>query len=146
MLRAAKAGADLCVEVTHLDGLVLARSAFHHSANYRSAVIYGQGRWLTGEEKIVALHAIVDKIVPGRSSHLRPMTAREVAASAVVAVPLDQASAKVRSGPPVDDEADVRLPIWAGVVPIRQLRGDPIGDPANPEGLAVPDHVRNLTW
>lgn len=145
-MRAARSGADLCVEVTLLDGLVLARSAFHHSANYRSVIVYGRGRWLDADEKAEALDAIVDRIVPGRRQYLRPTTPREIAATAVVAVPLEEASAKIRTGPPGDDEADYELDIWAGVVPIRQVKGEPVPDPRNSPGLEPPDHVEAVTW
>lgn len=145
-LRAAKAGESLCVTVTHVDGLVLARSAFHHSANYRSVVVYGRGRWLTGKEKNAALDTVVDRIAPGRRPHLRPMTRNEIAGTAVVAVPLDQASAKIRTGPPGDDAADYDLPIWAGVVPIDVRFGAPVPDPRNLPELEVPEHVTAMSW
>lgn len=145
-LRAAKSGASLCITVTQLDGLVLARSAFHHSANYRSAVVYGEGRWLSGEEHSDALDTVIDRIAPGRRPYLRPPTRNEVAGTAVVAIPLDEASAKVRSGPPGDDEADYLLPIWAGVIPIEVGLGEPVPDPRNLPGVELPPHVAAMSW
>lgn len=146
VLRAARSGQELCVEVTLLDGLVLARSAFHHSANYRSVVIYGHGRMLDADERSAALDAFVDRLVPGRRPHLRPTTAKEVASTAVVAVPLDEASAKVRTGPPIDDEEDYELDIWAGVLPLTRELGEPVADPRNRPGAQLPEHLRTFTW
>lgn len=145
-LRAAKAGADLCVTVTVLDGLVLARSAFNHSANYRSVVIYGNGRWLGGEEKAAALDRITERLVPGRVGHLRQMTRNEIAGTAVIAVSLEHATVKVRSGPPQDEDDDYELDIWAGVIPVETTLGSPVADPANPPGLDVPEHVKAMKW
>lgn len=144
LIRAGKAGAEICLTVTLIDGLVLARSAFHHSANYRSAVVYGRGRWVEGEEKVDVFEALVEKIVPGRLPHLRPLTRKEMAATGVVALGLDQATAKIRTGPPSDEEADYDLAIWAGVVPIETVFGAPVPDPRNHAGLSVPEHVVGL--
>ena len=146
LLRAAKAGTDLCLTVTQMDGLVLARSAFNHSANYRSVLVYGRGRWLKGDEKVAAMEALVEKITPGRLPHLRPLTRNEIAGTAVVAIALTDASAKVRSGPPVDEDADYVLPIWAGVIPIETRFGTPTPDPRNLAGVDLPDHVAALSW
>ncbi|MGH8911073.1 MAG: pyridoxamine 5'-phosphate oxidase family protein [Acidimicrobiia bacterium] len=146
LLRAAKAGTDLCLTVTHIDGLVLARSAFNHSANYRSVLVYGRGRWLEGDEKLAAMEALVEKIAPGRLPHLRPLTRNEIAGTAVVAIALTDASAKVRRGQPVDEDADYALPIWAGVVPIETRLGAPTSDPRNLAGVGLPDHVAALSW
>lgn len=146
LLRAGKGGADLCLTATLLDGLVLARSAFHHSANYRSVIAYGRGRWVEGDEKSAAMDAIVEKVSPGRLPHLRPMTRNELAGTGIVAIALDRATAKVRTGGPIDDEADHDLGIWAGVVPIEASFGEPIPDRRNPEGLAVPEHVVAMAW
>jgi nitroimidazol reductase NimA-like FMN-containing flavoprotein (pyridoxamine 5'-phosphate oxidase superfamily) len=121
-LHAALEGA--CVTVTHLDGLVLARSAMNHSMNYRSAVIMGTARLVSdAEEKEAALTAIVEHLVPGRSAEVRGLTQAEAARTMVVALDLADCAAKVRSGPPVDDEADLTLPVWAGVVPLRTVAG-----------------------
>lgn len=133
---------DVCVTCTHLDGLVLARSAFHHSMNYRSVVIIGRGRLVSDDvEKQRALDLIVDHVVPGRSSSLRASTRKELAATAVIAVPLHEASVKTRVGDPVDDEADVAAGVWAGVLPLR-LRAESVRSAANGADVAVPGHVR----
>jgi nitroimidazol reductase NimA-like FMN-containing flavoprotein (pyridoxamine 5'-phosphate oxidase superfamily) len=138
-------GMDVCVTVTLLDGLVLARSAFHHSMNYRSVMAIGRTRPITGpEEKEAALRALVDHIVPGRSDAVRGADRRELAATAVLALPLDEVSAKVRTGPPIDDEADHDLPVWAGVLPLRQVPEAPVPDDRLDPSLAVPTHV--ATW
>lgn len=133
---------DVCVTVTHVDGLVLARSAFHHSMNYRSAVILGRGRVVRDpDERSRALDAIVDHAVPGRSGTLRASTRKELAATAVVAVSMAEASVKVRSGPPVDDEADLDGATWAGVLPLRVVATSPEPD-EDTAHLEVPDDVR----
>lgn len=132
---------DVCVTCTHLDGLVLARSAFHHSMNYRSAVIIGRGRLVSDEaEKQRALNLIVDHVVPGRSSTLRASTRKELSATAVIAVPLHESSVKTRAGDPVDDDADVAAGTWAGVLPLR-LRAEPTRSAANAVDVAVPAQV-----
>lgn len=130
MLRALQGeGVRCCLTVTHLDGLVLARSAFHHSMNYRSVMALGTARAvLDRDEKETALRAFVERIAPGRWAGLRPVTAQELKATTVVWMELDEASAKVRTGPPVDDEPDYALPIWAGVVPVEQRLGSPLPD------------------
>lgn len=125
-------GAEVCVTATLLDGLVLARSAFHHSVNYRSAVIFGRAREVTDiDEKRMALAALIEHLVPGRGADVRPPTDGEIKATRVAALPITEASAKVRTGGPVDDAADLALPVWAGVVPLRLTAGTP--EPA--EGL-----------
>lgn len=135
-------GMDVCVTVTLVDGLVLARSAFHHSMNYRSVMAIGRTRpVLDPEEKEAALRALVEHIVPGRSAEVRGGDPRELAATAVLAVPLDEVSAKVRTGPPIDDEPDYALPIWAGVLPLRQVADAPVPDPRLGPTAAPPSHV-----
>ncbi len=115
MLKTIRDGASLCITVTHLDGLVLARSAFHHSMNYRSAMLFGTGRLVDDEtEKWDALHAITEAVMPGRWDDARQPNPKEMAATLVVAMPIEYASAKVRTGPPGDDEEDYALPVWAG--------------------------------
>lgn len=136
------ATADVCVTVTHLDGIVLARSAFHHSVNYRSAVIYGTPRPVTDdEEKLAGLHAITERLAPGQWDVVRPPDRKELAATAVVALSLEEASVKMRTGGPIDDEADHALDIWAGVLPVQQVFGTPVPDARLRPGIAVPDHV-----
>jgi uncharacterized protein len=138
-------GMDVCVTVTLVDGLVLARSAFHHSMNYRSVMAVGRTRpVLDPEEQEAALRALVEHIVPGRSAEVRGGDRRELAATAVLAVPLNEVSAKVRTGPPIDDEPDYALPIWAGVLPLRQVVDAPVPDPRLDPALAPPSHV--VSW
>ncbi len=127
---------EVCVTVTHLDGLVLARSVFSHSMNYRSAVVYGRPRRLTGpDEKLAGLRAIVEHLAPGRWDIARRPNRRELAATTVLAIPLDEASVKTRQGPPGDEEDDYALDVWAGVLPIREVAGDPIPDPRLHPGI-----------
>ena len=135
-------GMDVCVTVTLLDGLVLARSAFHHSMNYRSVMAVGRTRRVTDPgEKEAALRALVEQIVPGRSDDVRGGDRRELAATAVLALPLREVSAKVRTGPPKDDEPDYELPIWAGVLPLALTPGDPAPDPVLDPSIPTPGHV-----
>ncbi len=129
MLRTAGDGVDVCVTVTLVDGFVLARSVFHHSMNYRSVVVLGRARLVTElEEKRAALRSFTNHIVAGRWEEARQPTDQELKATSVLALPLDEVSAKVRTGPPIDDEEDYELPIWAGVVPVRQRLGEPVAD------------------
>lgn len=129
----------LCISVALLDGLVLAKSVFHHSVNYRSVVIFGRGRLIEDTaEKLDALARFTERVAPGRWNAARPPNAQELNATAVVAVALESASAKVRAGGPKDDEADLDLPIWAGVWPIREVYGDPIPASDNDAALAPP--------
>jgi nitroimidazol reductase NimA-like FMN-containing flavoprotein (pyridoxamine 5'-phosphate oxidase superfamily) len=140
--RSLSAGTEICVTVTHLDGIVLARSAFHHSMNYRSAVIYGLPRTVTdAEEKLTGLRAITERLAPGQWEVVRRPSAKELAATTVLALPLTEASVKVRQGPPVDDEQDHALDLWAGVLPVRQVFGELVPDPLLRPGLPVPEHV-----
>jgi nitroimidazol reductase NimA-like FMN-containing flavoprotein (pyridoxamine 5'-phosphate oxidase superfamily) len=135
-------GMDVCVTVTLLDGLVLARSAFHHSMNYRSVMALGRTRAVTGpEEKEAALRALVEHIVPGRSAEVRGGNRRELAATAVLALPLSEVSAKVRTGPPKDDDEDYTLPFWAGVLPLSLVPGPPDPDPRLDPSVPAPPHV-----
>jgi uncharacterized protein len=133
---------DVCVTVTLVDGLVLARSAFHHSMNYRSVMAIGRTRAVTDpDEKEAALRALVEHIVPGRSDEVRGADRRELAATVVLALPLNEVSAKVRTGPPKDDEPDYDLPIWAGVLPMALTPGDPAPDPVLDPSIPTPAHV-----
>lgn len=142
MLRALMAGETACVTITHTDGIVLARSAFHHSVNYRSVVIFGRAESVTDpREKLAALEAFQEQIVPGRWSKVRAPNAEELARTAVVALPLSEASAKVRAGGPNDDEDDYALPVWAGVVPFGPRAGTPVDDGRLQPGVQLPDHV-----
>ncbi len=141
----AAAGQQVCVTVTLLDGLVCARAVFHHSMNYRSAVIFGTARLVTEPaEKLAALRAVTDHLVPGRWEHAREPTRKELAATAVLAVPLSEASVKARSGGPKDDPEDYDSGIWAGVLPAALAFGPAQGDPALPPDVAVPAHIASL--
>jgi nitroimidazol reductase NimA-like FMN-containing flavoprotein (pyridoxamine 5'-phosphate oxidase superfamily) len=144
MLRAVD-GAQLCVTATLLDGFVLARSAFHHSMNYRSVVVFGRAREVTdAAEKERALNAVVEHVARGRTRELRPMTRKEIAATRVMALPLDEASAKVRTGPPIDDDEDVASGVWAGVLPVSLTARAPEPDEHTPSGAATPAAVEAL--
>ncbi len=141
MVRTLKGGLDVSLAVTHVDGLVLARSAFHHSINYRSVVLFGRAREVTDPtEKATALDAIVDHIVPGRRAYLRASTAKELNGTSVLAMGLDEASTKTRVGPPVDDAEDMMAEVWAGVLPLALVPGPPEPDVDNIGEL--PEHVR----
>lgn len=143
MLRALDKGVDLCFTVTLVDGFVLARSAFHHSMNYRSVMVLGKARLVTDRaEKLEALRAVTNHIVPGRWEEVRQPTDQELKATSVLALDLDEVSAKIRTGPPVDDEEDYALPIWGGVVPLRSTPGDPIPDGRLLPGLDSFDPMR----
>jgi uncharacterized protein len=132
-------GAEVCVTATLVDGLVLARAVMHHSANYRSAMLFGAGEWIEDEEeKLTALEALVEKLVPGRWGDARLPTAKELRATALLRIPLEQASAKIRSGPPIDDEEDMQLPVWAGVIGLRTVAGEPEPDPLLAAGIEYP--------
>lgn len=138
-------GNPVCIGVTHTDGIVLARSMFNHSINYRSVTIFGVGRLVTDpDEKAAALYRFSEKITPGRWDDVRPMTEQEMKATAVVAVPIDQAVAKVRAGEPKDEPEDIGFPAWAGVVPITESLGDPIAESNVPAGMPVPAYIGAL--
>jgi nitroimidazol reductase NimA-like FMN-containing flavoprotein (pyridoxamine 5'-phosphate oxidase superfamily) len=138
-------GMPVCVTVTLLDGIVLARSAFHHSFQYRSVVVLGRTRLVTdSEEKDEALSALVEHFVPGRSTDVRPGDRRELAATAVLALPLEEVSAKVRTGDPKDEEEDYDLPYWAGILPLSLQPGPPVSDSRLKPGIPVPPYV--TTW
>ena len=125
-------GGEVCVTVTHLDGLVLARSAFHHSVNYRSVMIFGRASAIVDPaEKDAALEAFFERIHPGRWAEVRPPSAKELAATLVIRIPIEEVSAKVRAGGPIDDAEDMSWPVWAGVVPTTLVKGEPIRDPAS---------------
>ncbi|MFD1660252.1 pyridoxamine 5'-phosphate oxidase family protein [Streptomyces caeni] len=138
-------GLAVCVTVTHVDGLVLARSFFHHSVNYRSVMVHGLARQVTGpEEKRTALDALVDHVVPGRSRDARPASAKEMAATAVIRLDLDEVSAKVRTGGVNEEPEDLSLPHWAGVVPVHTVYGTPLAEPDLAPGVALPDYLAAL--
>jgi uncharacterized protein len=142
MLGALAQGVAACVTVTLIDGLVLARSAFHHSVNYRSVVLLGAANAVTDpDEKLAALQAFTDQIVPGRWPEVRPPTPKELKATSVLCLPLDEASAKLRTGPPVDDEEDYALDVWAGVIPLRLQALEADADPRLTPGVRAPTYV-----
>jgi hypothetical protein len=138
-MRALAGGVSACLTVSLIDGLVLARSAMHHSANYRSVMLLGRARAVEDPvEKLAAAEAIVEHIAPGRWSEVRAPSESELRATAIIALPIDEASAKARSGPPLDDEEDLGLDAWAGVIPLSLRAGVPQPDPALATGIAVP--------
>ncbi|MBY6137672.1 pyridoxamine 5'-phosphate oxidase family protein [Nocardioides marinus] len=138
-------GAEVCLTVTCMDGYVLARSAFHHSVNFRSAMLFGTAERVTdADAKAASLQAMVEHIFPGRWETLRPMTEQEVKATALMRMPITEGAAKIRTGPPKDDEEDYALPIWAGVVPMAMELQAPVPDPANLEAVAMPDHLSRI--
>ena len=137
---------EICITITILDGLVLARSGFHHSMNYRSGVIVGSPRVVTdNDERVKALNLIVDQVVPGRSQHLRDHTRKEMAATVVLALPLYEASVKARTGGPGDDAADIGVEtIWAGVVPVSSQFSQPIPSDDLDSGIEIPEHISTM--
>ncbi len=142
LIRHVQDGNEVCLAVTHVDGIVLARSVFHHSINYRSAILFGRGYLVEGDEAtMAALELFTERLIPGRWSDARSPSRKELKATSVVAVPIELASAKVRKGPPGDDEADYTLPHWAGVLPIRQKVGKPQPDERLPKDTGVPDYI-----
>lgn len=146
MLRAADR-AQVCLTVSILDGFVMARSGMHHSANYRSVMLFGAARKIAHpEEKAARLKTFVDGLFPGRWDILRPPTAQEMKATTLLTMPIDEASSKIRTGQPVDDDEDYALPIWAGVIPVRLQALAPEPDPRNLEGLEPPDHVAGFRF
>lgn len=144
MLRNLAAGADVCVTVTHVDGLVLARSAFHHSINYRSVVVLGRAELVTdADEKYAALEAFTEHIIPGRWPEIRWPNELEMKATSVLRLPIEEASAKIRTGDPKDDEEDYEMNVWAGVVPLETFASEPVADTKLAEGIEIPEHVRH---
>jgi hypothetical protein len=142
MLRTLEQGADVCVTVTLVDGLVLARSAFHHSINYRSVLILGLAEVVEDPvEKMQALEAFTEHVVPGRWRDVRQPTEGELNSTLVLSLLLVEVSAKVRSGPPLDDEGDYLLPVWAGEIPLRIVAGPPVTDPRSLSGLETPRYA-----
>jgi nitroimidazol reductase NimA-like FMN-containing flavoprotein (pyridoxamine 5'-phosphate oxidase superfamily) len=142
MLRELGDGIDVCATATLVDGLVLARAVYNHSLNYRSAVVLGRARSVEdGEEKLAALTAIVEHVVAGRSRDARAPNVKELAGTKVLALPLAEASAKVRSGPPNDFDADLDLPVWAGVIPLSTIPGAPLTEERVPRGVTVPTYA-----
>jgi nitroimidazol reductase NimA-like FMN-containing flavoprotein (pyridoxamine 5'-phosphate oxidase superfamily) len=148
MLRSLAGGIPVCVTVTLIDGLVLARSAFHHSINYRSVVILGVAEPVEDrQEKMAALKAFTEHVIPGRWDEVREPDEQDLKGTSVLRLPLVEVSAKIRTGPPKDDEEDYAIPVWAGELPLRIVAGTPVPDPRLAVGIALPDHVaRYSRW
>ncbi len=143
MLRTLSEGVPVSVTVTHVDGIVLARSAFHHSVNYRSVVLLGTARLVEDPaEKMEALRVFTEHVMKGRWDQVRQPTEQEMKATAVLALPIEEVSAKVRTGGPLDDEADYALPVWAGVLPLETVAKDPIADPQRKNDPPVPEYMK----
>ena len=144
MLRTLSEGIDVCVTVTLVDGLVLARSAFHHSINYRSVVVFGRASLVeNADDKNAALLAFSEHVIPGRWNDVREPTPEELRMTSVLGLELTEASAKVRTGPPLDDEEDYSLPVWAGVIPLQLTSGEPLSDPRLPDNIPLPSYVKH---
>ena len=142
MLKTLEQGVAVCATVTLVDGLVLARSAFHHSMNYRSAVIFGTAHVVTNaEDKLRALHALSDHLIKGRWPEVRGPSPEELKGTVVLSLPINEASAKVRTGPPADDDEDYALPVWAGVLPLKLTAGEPVADPRLAPATPLPSHI-----
>jgi hypothetical protein len=146
MLRNVSAGIPMCVTVTLLDGLVLARSIFNHSMNYRSVVVLGTGTAIEDrEEKLTALRLLSEHIVPGRWNEARPPNEKELKATTIIRLPIQEFSAKIRGGPAIDDEEDYSFPVWAGVLPLTLVTGNPINDSRLAEEITVPGYIKNYS-
>jgi nitroimidazol reductase NimA-like FMN-containing flavoprotein (pyridoxamine 5'-phosphate oxidase superfamily) len=146
MLRTLETGTGCCLTVTHLDGLVLARSAFHHSLNYRSVMLFGKAYKVEdADEKLEKLEAFVERLYPDRWPELRPVNAKELKATTVLGMHIDEASAKLRTGGPVDDEPDYALPIWAGVIPVHSVTATPMDDQRLLKGVKMQASLANLS-
>ena len=144
-LRTLAGGAEVCLTATLIDGLVLARSAFHHSVNYRSVLLLGTATLVESpDEKQAALEAFTERMVPGRWEHIRRPNRKELKGTSVLTLSIDEASAKLRTGPPVDDEEDHALDVWAGVVPLATTVGTPVPDPLLRPAIPIPPHVTDL--
>ncbi len=142
MLRALEKRPNVCLTVTIVDGLVVARSGFHKSINYRSAMLFGKPYKVEqAEEKLAKMQTFVERLYPGRWKELRPVSQQELKATTVLGMHIEEASAKVRTGPPVDDEEDYALPIWGGVIPLRQVAGEPLDDGRLGRGAGLPPKV-----
>lgn len=144
MMRALSEEIEICATVTLIDGLVLARSAFHHSMNYRSVVVFGAAKIIKDEnEKMESLRSFTEHIVPGRWREVRPPNANELRATTVLSLPLNEASAKIRTGNPVDDAEDYAMNVWAGVLPLKMTAGRPVADSVLKDEIKIPEYVEN---
>jgi hypothetical protein len=146
MIKRLAEGVAACLTVSHFDGLVLARSGFHHSFNYRSVMAFGRAKPITDvAAKEAALEAFVERVMPGRTAEIRPASKKELKATTVVAMEIEEAAAKIRSGPPIDDEPDYDLEVWAGTVPLKLVAGTPLPDPDLKVGIELPDYIVQWT-
>jgi hypothetical protein len=146
MVKTLQQGLDVCVTVTLIDGLVLARSAFHHSMNYRSVVVFGKATLVEdAEQKLAALKAFTEHVILGRWEQVRSPSRNELAGTIVLSLPLTEASAKVRTGGPIDDEADYQIPVWAGQIPLKLTATTPINDSRLHPHIQVPTHLSHYT-
>jgi nitroimidazol reductase NimA-like FMN-containing flavoprotein (pyridoxamine 5'-phosphate oxidase superfamily) len=142
LLKHIAAGQPVCVEATIVDGLVLARSVFHHSVNYRSVVLFGTGRLIEDkQEKLAALQAVTEHLIPGRWAEARLPNRKELNATSVVSIKIEEASAKIRVGPPIDDEEDYGLPVWAGLLPLQESPLTPVRDELQSEEIPLPAYI-----
>lgn len=141
LMKHLRTGAEVCICVTHLDGIVVARSGMHCSANYRSVVIHGCGTEITGTEKAELLYQVVHRIIPGSEGDYREHLQKELKATSLFAIPLAESACKIRTGGPVDDEEDLTLPYWAGVIPVHSAYGKPVPSANLSEGIATPDYA-----
>jgi len=145
LLKQISTGNEIAIAVTILDGLVLARSVFHHSMNYRSVIIFGKGVEITDDkQKMIALQAVTDHILPGRWNDARKPNEKELKATSVISVKINEASAKIRTGPPKDEEEDYSLPVWAGVIPFTQKPSKEVDDPILKKGISIPDYISRM--
>ena len=146
MLRTLESGIECCLTMSHIDGLVLARSAFHHSINYRSVMLFGTAHKVEDETaKLAALENFVERMFPGRWKALRPVNQQEAKATTVLHMKIDEGSGKIRTGPPKDDDEDYGWPVWAGVVTLRTVRGDAVPDERQAAGVVAPEYLDDLS-
>lgn len=144
LIKTLEQGVEVCLTVTLVDGLVVARSLFHHSMNYRSVVLFGKAELVDNErDKMIALEAFTEQIIPGRWQDARIPNVKELKATTVLSLPIEEGSAKIRKGQPLDDEEDYSLPIWAGELPLRVIAGKPIPDPKLDNAIAIPENLKN---
>jgi nitroimidazol reductase NimA-like FMN-containing flavoprotein (pyridoxamine 5'-phosphate oxidase superfamily) len=146
LMKHIEAGHPVCVEAAIVDGLVLARSVFHHSVNYRSVVVFGKGRLVEDErEKLAALQAITEHLLPGRWQEARLPNRKELNATRVVSIRIEEASAKIRTGPPADEQEDYALPVWAGILPLQEKPLAPIRDEVQSEAIPLPEYISHYS-